>query len=64
MNIEFTRAKTGLSSQVYSSYFTDEEMSLNENDLVKVTLTVSLGLLTLHTLQAPIVIKFQGKQKN
>lgn len=50
MNIEFTRAKTGLSSQVYSSYFTDEEMSLNENDLVKVTLTVSLGLLTLHTL--------------
>lgn len=64
MNIEFIRAKTGLSSQVYSSYFTDEEMSLNENDLVKVTLTVSLGLLTLHTLQAPIVIKFQGKQKN
>ena len=45
MNIEFTRAKRGLSSQIYSSYFTDEEMSPNENDLVKVTLTVSLGLL-------------------
>lgn len=64
MNTEFTRAERGLSSQVYSSYFTDEEMSLNENDLVKVTLTVSLGLLILHTLQAPTVIKFQGKQKN
>ena len=57
MNIEFTRAKRGLSSQVYSSYFTDEEMSPNENDLIKVTLTVSLGLLILHTLQAPNVIQ-------
>ena len=62
MNIEFTRAKGGLSSQVYSSYFTDKEMNPNENDLVKVTLTISLGLLILHTLQAPYVIQFKESE--
>lgn len=50
MNIQSYKAQGGLSSLVYSSYFIHEEMSPRENDLLKVTLTVSLRLLVLHTL--------------
>lgn len=50
MNIQSYKAQGGLSSLVYSSYFIHEEISPRENDLLKVTLTVSLRLLVLHTL--------------